>query len=301
MAVLKKVDDLLLLLFGCKLIAWLLSRNQPYNEPMLERLIILEIERSVILNLHLNLTGSINEIIRYAKAKGTRHTRTILDRVLRPLITCRTLQTSLSRLLGASFNKDSDQKMLEELWSNLGVDTDQNRIPFKAPPCESWKLLGFQGNDPATDFRGAGILGLYQLINFSNSDIGRKIHQEAQYGAYWYPFASVGLNVTLWLAGILKSHPDLILKLQTKDLKIDEKISSSMFKVDRVQNMRSRRTRLTREKMADYELVKIISPLYALTMINFHTHWLAAKPENIFSFPKVFSSAQKSVTKFLRL
>lgn len=28
-----------------------------------------------------------------------------------------------------------------------------------------WEEIGFQGADPATDFRGAGILGLNQLIN----------------------------------------------------------------------------------------------------------------------------------------
>ena len=31
-----------------------------------------------------------------------------------------------------------------------------------------WESIGFQGNDPATDLRGAGILALLQLLHFSS-------------------------------------------------------------------------------------------------------------------------------------
>lgn len=33
-----------------------------------------------------------------------------------------------------------------------------------------WAALGFQGDDPATDLRGAGVLGLLQLLYLQQHD-----------------------------------------------------------------------------------------------------------------------------------
>jgi len=42
---------------------------------------------------------------------------------------------------------------------------------LKARLSREWEEIGFQGQDPATDFRGAGILGLNQLLRLcQNSD-----------------------------------------------------------------------------------------------------------------------------------
>ena len=58
---------------------------------------------------------------------------------------------------------------------------------------EQWKSLGFQGNDPATDFRGMGILGLNLLLFVAEHrpDDMRKILQNRQD----YPFACGAINV----------------------------------------------------------------------------------------------------------
>jgi hypothetical protein len=46
------------------------------------------------------------------------------------------------------------------LWNTLKPGREiSNRIS------KEWIEIGFQGADPATDFRGAGILGLKQLIS----------------------------------------------------------------------------------------------------------------------------------------
>jgi len=45
------------------------------------------------------------------------------------------------------------------LWSNLKGDRQ-----LKSRLTEEWIEIGFQGKDPATDFRGAGVLGLEQLL-----------------------------------------------------------------------------------------------------------------------------------------
>lgn len=51
------------------------------------------------------------------------------------------------------------EKMLMDLWTTLYPDQK-----LEARVCKQWKLLGFQGNDPATDFRGMGTLALKHLL-----------------------------------------------------------------------------------------------------------------------------------------
>lgn len=57
---------------------------------------------------------------------------------------------------GTKYNGDSvdHESMLKELWDLLMPSTDFERIS-KA----NWESIGFQGKDPATDFRGQGLLG----------------------------------------------------------------------------------------------------------------------------------------------
>jgi ELMO domain-containing protein len=56
-----------------------------------------------------------------------------------------------------SSNKEHEQKLLE-LWSLLMPSRKlESRV------CNLWKDIGFQGDDPKTDFRGMGILGLENL------------------------------------------------------------------------------------------------------------------------------------------
>ena len=46
-----------------------------------------------------------------------------------------------------------------QLWNNL-----QPKVALKERISEQWTLIGFQGTDPATDFRGMGLLGLLNLV-----------------------------------------------------------------------------------------------------------------------------------------
>ena len=76
-------------------------------------------------------------------------------------------------------------------------------------------LLKFfnQGNDPSTDFRGMGLLGLTNLSYFvtSMNDLAKSIFSKSLHPKYGYPFAIVGINITSWihkllLDGHLKTH-----------------------------------------------------------------------------------------------
>jgi hypothetical protein len=64
-----------------------------------------------------------------------------------------------------SFDKGSeaDNALLERLWTNMMPNVKRSRVFVS----EEWGELGFQGKDPTTDFRGMGLLGLEQLVYFS--------------------------------------------------------------------------------------------------------------------------------------
>mmetsp|Transcript_32974 Transcript_32974/g.57934 ORF Transcript_32974/g.57934 Transcript_32974/m.57934 type:complete len:241 (+) Transcript_32974:1916-2638(+) len=94
------------------------------------------------------------------------------------------------------FNEADEEhvQLLRELWGLLftGVDAEPD---LKSP---KWKEVGFQGTYPGTDFRGAGVHGLKQLIYLAT--IYPAELREVLVAAD-YPFAISALNVTHYLMG----------------------------------------------------------------------------------------------------
>lgn len=73
-----------------------------------------------------------------------------------------------------------------------------------------WKLLGFQDEDPRTDFRGGGLLSLKCLIWMTNANlprVARLIRESRGEGDLdadqWYPFAAAVINVCFELSNWL--------------------------------------------------------------------------------------------------
>ena len=64
-----------------------------------------------------------------------------------------------------------------------------------------WVDIGFQGKDPATDFRGAGMLGLQQLLDLTSEgsqyrDRALEMYEVSIDQETWYFFSVCGLNIT---------------------------------------------------------------------------------------------------------
>ncbi|XP_026090723.1 ELMO domain-containing protein 1 isoform X1 [Carassius auratus] len=57
------------------------------------------------------------------------------------------------------------EEMLMKLWKELCPDS-----PLSGRISKQWCEIGFQGNDPRTDFRGMGLLGLHSLLYFAEHD-----------------------------------------------------------------------------------------------------------------------------------
>ncbi|KAF2078270.1 hypothetical protein CYY_000460 [Polysphondylium violaceum] len=97
-------------------------------------------------------------------------------------------------------NKEHEAK-LEELWDAL-----KPNIRRSGRLTSEWGDIGFQGKDPATDFRGMGILGLDNLHQFSirhsqdATDVLRNSTSKCV-----YPFAITGINITALLVRLMET------------------------------------------------------------------------------------------------
>ncbi|KFV53542.1 ELMO domain-containing protein 2, partial [Gavia stellata] len=114
---------------------------------------------------------------------------------------------SLRKVPYDSDNEEHEEQLIE-LWNLLMPHEN-----LKARITKQWCDIGFQGDDPKTDFRGMGLLGLVNLVYFSKhyTDEARQILSRSNHPKLGYSYAIVGINLTemaysLLKNGALKSH-----------------------------------------------------------------------------------------------
>ncbi|ELT96056.1 hypothetical protein CAPTEDRAFT_156531 [Capitella teleta] len=114
---------------------------------------------------------------------------------------------STRRIQYCSENSEHEA-LLSQLWSKLKPDTQ-----LTARISKQWTEIGFQGDDPMTDFRGMGLLGLQNLVFFATvyTDAARQLLSRSEHPQNGYSFAIVGINITglahqLLNSGHLKTH-----------------------------------------------------------------------------------------------
>ena len=90
-----------------------------------------------------------------------------------------------------SADPDHESKLLQ-IWKNL--KPDQKPI---SPVSQQWINIGFQVENPATDFRGAGFLGLINLSRFSSTSLCHQLFEIASAPDTEYFFASASLYLTM--------------------------------------------------------------------------------------------------------
>jgi ELMO domain-containing protein len=61
-----------------------------------------------------------------------------------------------------------------------------------------WTIIGFQGNNPATDLRGAGMFALLQMLVFlqKGSRLPSDIFLLSRHAVHHFPFCAVSINMT---------------------------------------------------------------------------------------------------------
>ena len=82
-----------------------------------------------------------------------------------------------------SYDRENEEHeaLLLQLWSNLKPDEvmlllSLHRLELIARETDQWGDIGFQGRDPATDFRGLGLLSLSNLCYYALHHTDEAIH-----------------------------------------------------------------------------------------------------------------------------
>uniref|UniRef100_A0A3Q2XU21 ELMO/CED-12 domain containing 1 n=1 Tax=Hippocampus comes TaxID=109280 RepID=A0A3Q2XU21_HIPCM len=133
-----------------------------------------------------------------------------LQASLLQIVGYRNLVAEVEKLRREPYDCDNAQHedMLMKLWEELRPDT-----PLTGRISKQWCEIGFQGSDPKTDFRGMGLLGLYNLLYFAEHDKAAALQMlhDSLLPKHNYSFAIVGINITdlaysLLVSGALKTH-----------------------------------------------------------------------------------------------
>ncbi|XP_020845515.1 ELMO domain-containing protein 2 [Phascolarctos cinereus] len=99
-------------------------------------------------------------------------------------------------------NNQHHEELLMKLWRLLMPNEK-----LKARITKQWSDIGFQGDDPKTDFRGMGLLGLVNLVYFSENytNEAHRILSHSNHPTLGYSYAIVGINLTEMAYSLLKS------------------------------------------------------------------------------------------------
>lgn len=108
---------------------------------------------------------------------------------------------------GTKYNSEcaDHESMLKEVWELLMPDTAFERIS-KA----NWESIGFQGKDPATDFRGQGLLGLHNLLYLTQNYTEQTRAMLQKEHSSGFPLALAAINISAFLTQLLQKNAGLI-------------------------------------------------------------------------------------------
>lgn len=96
-------------------------------------------------------------------------------------------------------------RLLDAVYTTWTVGAGRPLYPGPVGP--HWEELGFQRDDPSTDLRGSGLLGLLHLLAFAETDArrARRVLARAQDPRYGFPLAVVSINATKWTLDAVRS------------------------------------------------------------------------------------------------
>ncbi len=162
----------------------------------------------------MQLLGSASSLFKVAastiKSGATellKHSNTLLFQSAPLSDRCEANLSQLSDELDTPFEPENPQHvaLLSELWTQQVISTSPDAGTFqKSSPL--WKNAGWQTPDPSADLKSSGILALHCMIYLGNKYtvlsndrlLRNKVNSKSN-----YPYAIVGVNLTLLLADLL--------------------------------------------------------------------------------------------------
>jgi len=198
--------------------------------------------------------SSVKTVMKVKLIKPDLHRQfiTSLSACFKQMISYKKLVLEVEALRTTPYNEDKleHEVQLLELWRLLQPDRDLEKRVTK-----QWQDIGFQGEDPKTDFRGMGMLGLHNLIYFAreHSSAARHILSHSHHPKYGFSFAIVGINLTHMAYKLL----------------IDESLRTHMFNLKNLPDIKS------------------FHHFYCYLFVEFDKFWLECEPKDIMEFNRI--------------
>ncbi|XP_011269939.1 ELMO domain-containing protein, variant [Capsaspora owczarzaki ATCC 30864] len=164
-------------------------------------------------------------------------------------------------------SQESNEAQLVELWELMMPEQQ-----LSARVSNDWKTLGFQGRDPATDFRGMGMLGLKQLLFFAQQ------HNTQARGALTvschpergFSYAIVGINLSSMAVEFLDNP----------------KLHELLYHL-------SNQPECSKDSLVNF------NDFYCFLFCEFSRLWRQVNPENMLAFNQIRDSLKATVTRTL--
>ncbi|KAJ2952227.1 hypothetical protein O0L34_g4503 [Tuta absoluta] len=209
------------------------------------------------------LDPSIGIVVKVKKVNPRLHGSFIVSfrRCLEQIWSYRLLINEVEELRKTQFdssNPTHEEKLLR-LWSLL-VPNER----LEARVTKQWQVIGFQGDDPKTDFRGMGLLGLENLLFFATEYPQAASHllSHSQHPRYGYTFAIVGINITSMAYHLLD----------------DGSAKTYMFNAKH-----------------DLPNINLFHKFYCYLFYEFDKLWIESKPDNIMEFSIIFKKFENAI------
>lgn len=157
-----------------------------------------------------------------------------------------------------SDNPEHELKLLK-LWNLLRPDEAlQSRVT------KQWQDIGFQGDDPKTDFRGMGILGLENLVYFAQEypSAASQALLHSLHPLHGYAFAIVGINLTSMAMRLLR----------------DGTAKTHIYNSSKT-----------------LPSVRAFHHFYSYLFYEFDSFWIESKPTNMMEFSSIQSKFESSI------
>lgn len=189
-----------------------------------------------------------------------------LTKFFRKIISYNVLLSEVDEIRNTPYDEENKEHetLLEKFWLSIMEE------PISERYSKDWGDIGFQGTNPATDFRGMGILSLKNLIFLMENykDIGLKIYGLSKHPDYWFPFAVAGINMTSVSFELLR----------------DSSLKGYFY---------------NQEDLPDYSLVTY-QKLFVEIFHEFIMFWINSEPSSIMLFNQVKDEFKEKVRSQLR-
>ncbi|CAB4064321.1 ELMOD [Lepeophtheirus salmonis] len=238
-----------------------------------------------------NVCQTLKKIVRDSKGIDEKAERAAIDAAINVILTTKKIKRELHKQFVQSLRAcltqiygykglmevvesiraicyDSDnlehEKKLVELWELLRPD-----FPLQKRVTKQWQDVGFQGEDPKTDFRGMGILGLENLLYFARefNSPAKHILSHSHHPKHGYSFAIVGINITHMAYTLLQ----------------DGSLKSHLWNVTEGRNT-----------------IDHFHHFYSYLFIEFDKFWLSEKPKDIMEFNRIRDLFENDIRNKLR-